>query len=355
MGVGKQLYKYYYYYALGAMVVLYANAASVSASGDESRRSSQELIEGGIRYLVDHQNRQGCWEEKQYPTAFAALAGLAILGAGHTPHRGPYREALQNVTDCLMSAQRSDGLFVMTHYELEIKPMFGHGFALLFLNQIYGMDPNPQIETAIKEAIGLLVKTQHASGGWNYTPAAWEAEFAVSIVQIQALLASTKNGFVIPAVTFDQAIHFMDRARRNQGGFQYHITGKDDKVSFDITAAGLLIDLWAQQFNVNKFHERTLSLLEQEDHFKEILSLQGNVLFRHFYLVQVYHYFETEKKELYFESLKDRIYKDMRQTKPGHFYWQMLDLYDEGSVYATAMVLLILESIDGVLPLFESL
>ena len=52
----------------------------------------------------------------------------------------------------------------------EGQPMYGHGFGLLFLAQIYGTSSDPDINKAIKNAIRKCVsctsRAQSKDGGW---------------------------------------------------------------------------------------------------------------------------------------------------------------------------------------------
>ena len=54
---------------------------------------------------------------------------------------------------------------------LSFSSMYEHGMATLALAEIYGMDPDPEIEEALRKAVDLIVKSQSPSGGWRYNPA----------------------------------------------------------------------------------------------------------------------------------------------------------------------------------------
>ena len=48
--------------------------------------------------------------------------------------------------------------------------MYGHGFATLFLAEVYGMSPNEELHGALEKAVKLIVDSQNEEGGWRYFP-----------------------------------------------------------------------------------------------------------------------------------------------------------------------------------------
>ena len=48
--------------------------------------------------------------------------------------------------------------------------MYGHGFATLFLAEVYGASPQPGLREKLSKAIELIVHSQNAEGGWRYEP-----------------------------------------------------------------------------------------------------------------------------------------------------------------------------------------
>ena len=58
-------------------------------------------------------------------------------------------------------------------------PMYGHGFATLFLGEIYGMTGDDAVKEKLQKAIKLIEKTQNSEGGWRYQPAKGDADISV--------------------------------------------------------------------------------------------------------------------------------------------------------------------------------
>ncbi len=53
-------------------------------------------------------------------------------------------------------------------------PMHGHGFALMYLASVYGMESNPSMRKrtadAVKKGVDLTSRGRSPDGGWFYTP-----------------------------------------------------------------------------------------------------------------------------------------------------------------------------------------
>ena len=73
-------------------------------------------------------------------------------------------------------------------------PMYGHGFATLFLGEVYGMTGDEQVKEKLQKAIRLIQKTQNAEGGWRYQPVPYDADISVTICQVMALRARARRG-----------------------------------------------------------------------------------------------------------------------------------------------------------------
>ena len=72
--------------------------------------------------------------------------------------------------------------------------MYGHGFATLFLAEVYGMTPRPDVRETLRKAVRLIVQTQNQEGGWRYHPVRNDAALSVTSCQIMALRAARTTG-----------------------------------------------------------------------------------------------------------------------------------------------------------------
>src|SRR5205823_4279568 len=73
-------------------------------------------------------------------------------------------------------------------------PMYGHGFATLFLAEVSGMVPDKavakQVHDTLRRAVQCILNSQNGEGGWRYQPVGRDADLSVTICQIMALRAA---------------------------------------------------------------------------------------------------------------------------------------------------------------------
>lgn len=316
-----------------------------SPDGRLKEDKKMELIHGGISYLAKNQKPDGRWEHPKYPTAVTALSALSILGAGHMPDRGPYQGELKRAVDLLLRAQRGkDGLIAIPG---ENRSMYGHGFATLFLSQVYGMTQDRRIKNALKAAVDLIVKSQNKKGGWYYEPYSSADEGTITIVQTQALRACWDVGISVPKETIEKALDYVKKSQRENGGIAYGV-GPSGQETAALTSAGMAVLLNAGEYKVTEVHAQGFRYLD--DCFSELFSLSlGNrfFLYANFYAAQVYKFRGGLHRENYFRTIEKALY-DQIKNRGKETFWDI----EEGPFYSTAMALLILEMELEYLPIF---
>src|SRR5688572_660260 len=102
---------------------------------------TQKAIVKGLDYLAKTQGPDGNWPNGQdgaaYPLSMSALAGMAFLAHGNTTTRGPYAENVERVVNYLVGCAKPSGIITSGSQE-QGRPMYGHGFAMMFLASAYG-------------------------------------------------------------------------------------------------------------------------------------------------------------------------------------------------------------------------
>jgi len=130
-------------------------------------REAQQAIDKGLSYLARTQSRDGAWREggqrNQYPVAMTALAGLALLADGNTATQGRYAPQVSRAATFLLGSARPDGL--IARLEEASRCMHGHGFGMLFLGELYGMEDDRKKQ----ERIGDVLRK--AAGGLGHRDA----------------------------------------------------------------------------------------------------------------------------------------------------------------------------------------
>ena len=126
-------------------------------------------------------------------------------------------------------------------------PMYGHGFATLFLAEVYGMVHEPRAARPSCAAklssgrSGSSSSSQNHEGGWRYTPVPHDADLSVTICQIMALRRPRTPASPCPRSTVDNCISTSSGARTGaHGGFRYQAGGRGGTQGFARTAAGVV-------------------------------------------------------------------------------------------------------------------
>ena len=191
----------------------------------------ERLIQAGANYLVRTQNRDGSWNNMggygSYPVAMTSLVGTALLMTGSTPTRGPYARAISKTTDFLIRSSQPNGLIASPAEQG--RSMHGHGFALLFLGQVYGMEPDElkqrRLRDVIRRGVRIIERSQSRAGGWLYTPASDGDEGSVTVTQIQGLRSCRNAGIQVNANTIRRAVRYIERSQNPDGGIRYMLRG----------------------------------------------------------------------------------------------------------------------------------
>src|SRR5215468_8021931 len=117
--------------------------AARPARAEDIPEDVKRAVEKGLEHLDKTQHRDGHWDANggQYPTTMTALGGMVLLMEGSTIKDGKYAENIRKAVDWFMEPGRCqrNGLIGNPNNATEAgRYMYGHGFGLLFLSQIYG-------------------------------------------------------------------------------------------------------------------------------------------------------------------------------------------------------------------------
>ncbi|MCG8584251.1 MAG: terpene cyclase/mutase family protein, partial [Pirellulales bacterium] len=186
---------------------------------------AERAIERGLAFLARTQQKDGGWGAQSYPTAMTSLAGLALVAGGNTPYEGKYALHVRRATDNLLRIARrnDDGLFAEPRERSHC--MHGHGFAMLFLAEVYGMGVDSarqrEIHRALTKAIDLTMRSQSDAGGWLYRPVKGSDEGSVTVSQVQGLRACYNAGIRVPREVIDKAGKYLEYCSNPDGGICY--------------------------------------------------------------------------------------------------------------------------------------
>ncbi len=311
---------------------------------------TEVAIKRGLDYLARAQGRDGAWRNRSgygtYPVAMTSLAGLALLMSGSTTTQGPYAANVDRATDFLLSCSSESGLIARVD-EASGRPMFGHGYAMLFLAELSGMIEDEDRQTRIHEmlarAVTLTARSQSALGGWIYTPDGNDDEGSVTITQLQGLRACRNAGIAVPKSVIDRALKYLELSARRDGGIAYRARLPEPSRP-PITAAAICCWYNAGDYD-NPLVERALKFCHETIGHRQ--STLGHFYYAHLYYSQALYLSRDERAwDEYFPWIRDWLLHNQREDGS----WQGDAV---GLPYGTSLALIILQMPYNRLPIMQ--
>jgi hypothetical protein len=191
---------------------------------------AQKAIDEGLAYLAKNQAKDGSWGTGQHAgnVGITSLAALAFLAAGHQPGQGPYGDKITKAIKYVLDHEDRDVPGLLNNRKATSHgPMYSHGFATLFLAEVYGTIPERELRAPVKatlsRAVKLTIMSQNNEGGWRYQPRPADADITATVCQVQALRAAAHAGCFIPKATVDKAVTYIKACQdvKGSGGFNY--------------------------------------------------------------------------------------------------------------------------------------
>ena len=118
------------------------------------------------------------------------------MSGGSTPAIGVYGKQVEAAAEFLSRNTQKSGYIARDVNG--IGNMYGHGFAMLFLSQAYGMTSNRELGEKLKLAVNCTIASQNDEGGWRYRPVKSDADLSVTVCQVMALRGTRDAGINVP-------------------------------------------------------------------------------------------------------------------------------------------------------------
>ncbi|MCA9288054.1 MAG: terpene cyclase/mutase family protein, partial [Phycisphaerales bacterium] len=307
-------------------------------------------VTAGLAYLASQQEPDGGWGGGSYGknVAVTALACLAFMGDGNLPDRGPYAENVALGLDYILNNTSPNGLIAA---DAANGPMYGHGFATLFLGEVYGMtaggaDTRLSARTyeALAKAVRLIEQSQNQEGGWRYNPVPFDADTSVTICQIMALRSARNAGLDVPKATIDRAVEYVRSCQNPDGGFRYQ---RDNGTSAWPRSAAGVASLFYAGIYEDEGVDRGLDYIDGQSPFPGAgQGRPSHFYYGHYYTVQAMYLAGGEHWAAYWP----RIREELIATQGPDGSWVDPSV---GSAYGTAMSLIILQMPKRYLPIFQ--
>ena len=326
---------------------------SSSASAEEPLFSQAELItaeaaeaiEHGLAYLAKVQLEDGAFGTRGNGrnVAVVGLAGMAFLAAGSTPGRGEFGENIDRCIDYLLENTAESGLIAAPEGTTR-GPMYGQGFATLFLSEVHGMADRPQLRERLSSAIALIVAAQNAEGGWRYTPEPRDADVSVTVAQVMALRAARNAGIAVPRETIDRSIGYVKKCQNADGGFRYMLDNGPPDSGFARTAAGV-VALYNAGLYEGPEIAAGLKYLGERPPGKDAAWADAYYYYGQYYAVQAMWHAGGERWRTWYPAIRDELV-GMQRTDGS---W----IDPVGPEYGTAMACIVLQTPNNYLPILQ--
>lgn len=308
--------------------------------------AQERSIRKGLEWLAKHQSKDGSWgsqgQNGSYRMAMTGLAGLAFLTTGTVPGRGRYGRNVSRAVKWILRHQKRDGLLTSAN---EGQSMYGHGFAMTFLAQVYGIDEGGKQSTKIKEclarAVKLTARAQSALGGWYYSPNSGSDEGSVTITQVQALRACANVGIKIPPKVMQNALSYMHKAQNSDGGIRYSARGGGAS-SLALSAAGAELLMMAGRYEAPETKKVV-------NYLKKNLKVSATRNYHQFYTT----YYGAQAMAQIGGALWQKYYGNVRKSLLGKQRRDGSWSGNVGPTYCTAIAVTVLALPYNYLPLYQ--
>ena len=329
-----------------------ASAGAENAPADaEITPKLEEAVRRGFEYLRRQQKPDGSFGEGRYGEhiGVSSLCAISFMADGNVPGRGDFGDCVQKTLDFVVGHASETGLLVSdeTH-----GPMYGHGFATLFLGEIYGMNnQDDRVRDALVRAVQLIVASQNDEGGWRYNPVPADADISVTICQVMGLRSARNAGIKVPKSTIDDAIKYVRECQNPDGGFRYMRDAGGSQ--WPRTAAGIASLYYAGIYQDESI-ERGLDYLKKTAFPRAggnqpqmgAAFMQPHYFYGHYYAVQAMYLAGGNHWREWWPAIREELLS--KQNPDGS--WTDAQ---NGNAYGTAMALIVLQMPKRYLPIFQ--
>lgn len=319
------------------------------AAANEITPELDRAISRGLAFIASQQAPDGAFGEGRYSrnVAIASLAGIALLADGHLPGRGEYGHVVDRCVDFVLASSTESGLIAS---DATNGPMYGHGFALLFLAEVYGMtagggDTNrsARLHEAVVKGVRLVEQTQNEQGGWRYNPVPYDADVSVTICQVMALRSARNAGIEVSSEVIDRAVEYVRRCQNPDGGFKYQM--EHGQSAWPRSAAGVAALFYAGIYQDDAI-DRGVRYLNREAMPGQANASRAHYFYGHYYAVQSMYLAGGDAWAQWWPAIREELLSLQRENGS----WEDRSV---GDVYGTAMALIILQMPKRYLPIFQ--
>lgn len=321
-------------------------------------KPTQAAIDGGLAILGRSQFDDGSFADRAGGSGvgITALAGLALMAAGHQPGRGRYGKQVSKAVDYLIAAGTAGTPGFLAGADPQFgagmrqqSAMYSHGFGCLFLAEVCGMLPDParqkKVKALLEQTVAYTISAQNAEGGWRYDKNPPYADVSVTVAQMMALRAAKNAGVFVRKSVVDKAAQYVRECQVPDGGFSY-VRGQGH--SAFARSAAAIVGLYSAGIYEGKEVDRGLKYLQQflpprQFGFREIPP--HHYFYAHYYAALAMWTAGGELWRQWFPAIRDEL---LSKSPAGSW----VDA-PYGNAYAIAMSLIILQLPNNYLPILQ--
>ncbi len=315
---------------------------------------TQAAIQNGLKFLAQRQVKEGRLSGAFGPNGYASgvavasLAGLAFMCSGSTPLDGKYAPQIRRCTEYVLRNCRESG-YISAQNEAFSSNMYGHGYAMLFLSQVYGMGMNQSVKAALDKSIKMTCEIQNREGGWRYQPVKRDADLSITICQIMALRAAHSAGFDVPNEVRERTLKYVEECQNKNGSFNYMRRGGRQTVA--LAAAGVVSYYSAGIYEGERVDKALKWIFERQPgkaSAREVSPM--NYYYAHYYAVQAMWHAQIQAPHYWnawYPAIRDELI-NKKMAQPGVWPDQRI-----GPEFGTAMSCIILQMPFNYVPVFS--
>ncbi len=306
-------------------------------------------VSRGLAALAKQQNEDGSFGDGRFgrSVAITALGCIALMADGNLPGRGTYGEQVNKGLEFVLNNCTESGLIAA---DASTGPMYGHGFATLFLGEVYGMTVGggdtvlaARVHSSLLKAVRLIQSTQNNQGGWRYNPVPYDADVSVTICQIMALRSARNAGLEVPKETIDRAVEYVRQCQSPDGGFRYQLESGGS--AWPRSAAGIASLYYAGIYKDDAI-DRALNYLVNNATPGRGDNNRAHYFYGHYYAVQAMYLAGGERWAAWWPAIR----AELMDSQLENGIWEDPSV---GDTYGTSMALIVLQMPKRYLPIFQ--
>lgn len=316
---------------------------------------SEKAVDLGLDWLIRHQQRDGSWSFQhgpddpgtlECPMGATGLALLALLGAGHTHQKGPYRSQVNLGLQYLIEHMEENNIGGWLGGTGRAT-MYVQGIATIALCEACSMTRDPKLRRPAQLAINFIVNAQDPEGGgWRYRiPQAGDT--SVLGWQLMALQSAKIAELKFPPQVVTRAARFLKSVELDGGG----TFGYTDRRTLrqGTTAVALLCRMYLGRSQEHKGMIRGTNNLSK-------WGPDPSEMYYSYYATQAMHHWGGERWEKWNAVMRDQLVASQSHAGDAEGSWITDHSHGApmgGRLYTTCLSIMTLEVYYRYLPIYR--